>query len=66
MDDRGEFRRPTDRYVMFGGIMGLLIGGLVGAHFGGAPGFVIGDIVGGAGGALLVMWLRRSAKQKGS
>lgn len=52
--DEGERyprRRFFDRYVMFGLVIGLLAGGLIGATVAGASGFLIGDVVGGALGA---------------
>jgi uncharacterized protein YcfJ len=49
--DRNPRRRFFDRYVMFGLVIGLLAGGLIGATIAGATGFLIGDVVGGAVGA---------------
>jgi hypothetical protein len=49
--DRYPRRRFFDRYIMFGLVIGLLAGGMIGATIAGATGFLIGDVVGGAIGA---------------
>ncbi len=55
-------RGPTNWYAVIGLVLGLVVGGTIGAYWG-WPGLIVGDIIGGALGVVIGLRISRSRRR---